>query len=134
VTYTELGVLGVLAVVVLDLIVLRTRLLRRRAFWAAYAIIVFFQLVTNGVLTGLGIVRYDGAAILGSSTPAQGAPPFLGDGRIAYAPLEDLLFGFALVMLTLVLWVWLGRRGVQRTPYAGPPRIRWPGAAKDSQD
>ena len=128
-TYTQLAVLGVVIVVLLDLVVVRTRLLRRRAFWTAYAIIVFFQLVTNATLTGLRIVRYDGAAIVGSSTPVDGPPPFLGDGRIAYAPFEDLLFGFALVVLTLVLWVRLGRRGVQRTPYSGPPRISWPGAA-----
>ena len=126
-TYTQLAVLGVVVVVVLDLAVLRTRLLRRRVFWTSYAIVVFFQLVTNGVLTGLRIVRYDGAAIVGSSTPVDAAPPFLGDGRIAFAPFEDLLFGFALVLLTQCLWVWLGRRGVQRTPYAGPPRVRMPG-------
>ena len=113
--------LGVLVVVVLDLAVFRTRLLARRVFWASYAIIVSFQLLTNGVLTGFRIVRYDGGAIVGSSTPVEGPPPFLGDGRIAFAPFEDLLFGFALVVLTLVLWVWWGRRGVQRTPYAGPP-------------
>lgn len=127
-TYTQLALLGVAGVVVLDLLVLRTRLLTRRAFWTAYAIVVGFQLLTNGVLTGLRIVRYDGAAIIGTSTPADAPPPFLGDGRIAYAPVEDLLFGFALVVLTLVLWVWLGRRGVQRTPYAGPPRTRLPGS------
>ena len=126
-TYTQLAVLGVVAVAVLDLAVLRTRLLRRRVFWTSYAIVVFFQLVTNGVLTGLRIVRYDGDAIVGSSTPVDAAPPFLGDGRIAFAPFEDLLFGFALVLLTQCLWVWLGRRGVQRTPYAGPPRVRMPG-------
>ena len=128
-TYTQQAVLGVVVVVLLDLDVVRTRLLRRRAFWTAYAIIVFFQLVTNATLTGLRIVRYDGAAIVGSSTPADAPPPFLGDGRIAYAPFEDLLFGFALVVLTLVLWVRLGRRGVQRTPYSGPPRMSWPGSA-----
>ena len=130
-TYTQLAVLGVVLVVLLDLLVVRTRLLRRRVFWTAYAILLFFQLVTNGILTGLRIVRYDGAAIVGSSTPADGPPPFLGDGRIAFAPFEDLLFGFALVVLTQVLWVWLGRRGVQRTPYAGPPRLPMPGAADD---
>jgi len=127
VTYTQLAVLGVVVVAALDLAVFRTRLLRRRVFWTSYAIVVFFQLVTNGILTGLRIVRYDGDAIVGSSTPVDVAPPFLGDGRIAFAPFEDLLFGFALVLLTQVLWVWLGRRGVQRTPYAGPPRVRMPG-------
>ena len=133
-TYTQLAVLGVVVVVLLDLVVVRTRLLRRRVFWTAYAIIAFFQLVTNGILTGLRIVRYDGSAIVGSSTPVDSPPPFLGDGRIAYAPFEDLLFGFALVVLTLVLWVRLGRAGVQRTPYAGPPRVRFPGAAEDPRD
>ncbi len=130
-TYTQLAVLGVVLVVLLDLLVIRTRLLRRRVFWTAYAIVLFFQLVTNGILTGLRIVRYDGAAIVGSSTPVDGPPAFLGDGRIAFAPFEDLLFGFALVVLTQVLWVWLGRRGLQRAPYAGPPRVPVPGAADD---
>lgn len=127
-SYTELALLGVVVVVVLDLVVARTRLLRRRIFWVSYAIVLFFQLVTNGLLTGLGIVRYDGAAIVGSSTPVDAAPPFLGDGRIAFAPVEDLLFGFALVVLTQVIWVWLGRHDLERTPYSGPPRIRVPGA------
>jgi hypothetical protein len=114
--------------------VLRTRLLGRRAFWTAYAIVLFFQLVTNGILTGLRVVRYDGDAILGSSTPTDGPPPFIGDGRVAFAPVEDVLFGFALVVLTQVLWVWLGRRGVQRTPYAGPPKTHVPGAVDDPRD
>jgi lycopene cyclase domain-containing protein len=120
-TYTQLALAGVAATVVLDLVVLRTRLLTRKAFWTAYAIVVFFQLVTNGVYTGLRIVRYDGDAVIGGSQPV-----FLGDGRIAFAPVEDLLFGFALVVSSMALWVWWGRRGLQRTPWAGPPRW-WPG-------
>ena len=104
-TYTIAALLGVAAAVAVDLLVLRTRLLTRAVFWATYPIIIAFQLLSNGILTGRGIVRYDPAAIIG--------------WRIAYAPVEDLLFGFALVLLTLSLWVWLGRRGVQRTPAAG---------------
>lgn len=122
-TYTQLAVLAVVVVPVLDLAVLRTGLLRRRVFWVSYAILLGFQLLTNGVLTVTGTVQYDGAAILGPSSPLDGPPPFLGDGRIAYAPVEDLLFGFALVLLTQALWVWWGRRGLQRTPFAGPARI-----------
>lgn len=108
-SYTALAVLGVAAAVAVDLALLRTRLLRRRVFWTAYAIVVFFQVLANGWLTGRRIVVYDGAAIVGS-----GQVVFLGDGRLAWAPVEDLLFGFALVVLTLDLWVWWGRRGVQR--------------------
>jgi lycopene cyclase domain-containing protein len=99
-SYTALAVLGVLGAVALDLLVLRTRLLTRKIFWVSYAIIVFFQLGTNGILTGRDIVTYDPDTILGL--------------RIVYAPVEDLLFGFSLVVQTLAWWVWWGRRGVQR--------------------
>lgn len=95
-TYTQAALVGVAAAVLLDTIVLRTRLLGRRAFWTAYAIVVGFQLVTNGVLTCRDIVRYDESKILGL--------------RVGCAPVEDLLFGFALVTSTLSAWVWWGRR------------------------
>lgn len=95
-TYTVLAVIGVAAAVVVDAFVLRTMLLRRKAFWASYAIMLFFQLITNGVLTGIPIVRYDPQTIIG--------------WRIAFAPIEDLLFGFALVVVTLSTWVRLGVR------------------------
>jgi hypothetical protein len=32
--------------------------------------------------------------------------------RIASAPVEDLLFGFALVLSTLAFWVFWGRKGI----------------------
>jgi lycopene cyclase domain-containing protein len=96
VSYTALAFVGVAVAVVLDLVVLRARLLTRKAFWVAYAIIIFFQLVTNGLLTGLRIVTYSPDEIIGV--------------RLAYAPVEDLLFGFALVTQTLAWWVWWGRR------------------------
>jgi hypothetical protein len=120
-TYTQLGVVAVLLAVALDVWAFRTALVRRRVFWASYAIIVFFQLVTNGMFTGFGIVRYDGDAIIGGSSPEGGVPSFIGDGRLVFAPVEDLLFGFALVLLSLSLWVFWGRRGIDRTPKAGPP-------------
>ncbi len=104
-TYTQAALLGVVLTVVLDLYVLRTRLLTRRAFWVAYAIVVFFQLVTNGILTGREIVTYDPAVVVGGDEPR-----LLGGGRLGYAPVEDLLFGFALVVQTMAWWVWWGRR------------------------
>ncbi|MEI6361007.1 MAG: lycopene cyclase domain-containing protein [Actinomycetes bacterium] len=120
-TYTQLGFMAVVAMVVVDLSVLRTRLVRRRVFWTSYAIILFFQLLTNGMFTGFGIVKYHDEAIIGGTSPATGPPAFLGDGRIAFAPVEDLLFGFALVLMSLSLWIFWGRRGLDRTPHAGPP-------------
>jgi hypothetical protein len=138
VTYTQIGILAVAVALVADLVVFRTRLVTRKGFWLPYAIIVFFQLVTNGVLTGFMIVRYNGSAIIGGPH-STGTPPFIGDGRLVYAPVEDLMFGFAMVLGVLVLWIWLGRRGVQPTPYAGPPPRWWPksgvfGRAESSGD
>ena len=121
-TYTQLAVLGVGLAVALDLVILRTRLLTRRSFWVSYAIIVFFQLLSNGLLTGSSIVQYSGDDIIGSNDVT-----FIGDGRLAYAPVEDLLFGFSVVVQSLAWWVWWGRRGVQYEPTAGPPRWRRPG-------
>ena len=81
---------AVIVAVVVDLLVLRTGLLRTKAFWATEAIVVFFQFIVNGVLTGLGIVQYDPRVIIGL--------------RLAYAPVEDLGFGFAMVTTTIALW------------------------------
>ena len=102
--YTLSAALGVVAAGVLDLVLLRTRLLRRKAFWTAYAIVLFFQLIVNGLLTGLKIVRYDPTTVIG--------------WRIAYAPVEDIAFGFAMALATLSLWVWLGRRAARTTSHA----------------
>ena len=95
-TYTVSAALGVVAALALDLVLLRTRLLGRLVFWATYPIVFAFQLASNGVLTGRGVVRYAPDAILGV--------------RLVYAPVEDLAFGFALVLSSLSVWVWLGRR------------------------
>ena len=95
-SYSVLAVVAVVAVLVVDLAVYRTRMVTRKAFWTAYAIIISFQLLMNGVLTGLDVVVYDERAIWGP--------------RIAYAPVEDLLFGFAMVTLTLASWAAVNRR------------------------
>ena len=98
-SYTQIALCAVAASVLLDLFALRTRLLTHKAFWASYAIIVGFQLLTNWWLTSRNIVMYDRHQILGP--------------RIASAPLEDLAFGFSLVLGVLALWVYWGRRGIE---------------------
>ncbi len=115
-TYPQLAVLGVVVVVLLDLVVLRVGLLRRALFWTAYAIMAFFQLLTNGWLTGREIVTYNP-----ETTLTSGQVVLLGDWRIAYAPVEDIMFGFAMIVLTVDLWVVWGRRGIDLEPYADGP-------------
>lgn len=99
-THTTLSLLFVAWTLLLDLVILRTRVLTRKSYWTAYAIVLFFQLVTNEWLTGRGVVVYGEDAIVGL--------------RIGSAPIEDFVYGFALVTQSMVWWVWWGRRGVQR--------------------
>lgn len=96
--YTEIAVVAVFAAVILDLHLLRTNLLRKKVFWTSYSIILPFQLFTNWWLTSRNIVMYSDDAIIGF--------------RIASAPVEDLLFGFALVLSTMAFWVFWGRHGI----------------------
>jgi len=132
-TYTQLAVIGLLGAVLYDMAILRTAVLGRRAFWVAYAIMVTFQLLSNGVLTGLRVVRYSADSVAGVGSLGPGTPPFIGSGRIFFAPVEDLVFGFSLIVFTLATWVWLGRRGLQPRPLAGPPRWRDPASAPDGR-
>lgn len=98
-TYTELVLLAIIFTIINDLFILRTRLLTRKVFWTSYAIIIFFQLITNGWLTYNEIVIY--------------SEDFITGLRIVFAPVEDLGFGFALVTNVMALWVIWGRRGVR---------------------
>src|SRR2546425_11599725 len=77
-------------VVVVDLWVARTRVLADRHMPAVGALLLFFMLVANGWLTARPIVTYDDR--------------FRALPRLGTMPLEDLLYGFALVVLTLICW------------------------------
>lgn len=106
-SYTVAAVLGLAGALLLDLAVLRTRLVLRGVFWATYPLLFVFQLLFNGLLTGRGVVHYDPAVILGP--------------RLAFAPVEDLVFGFALILTTLAFWIfWEGRASGERPPRRRP--------------
>ena len=98
--YTGIAITVFLFSILFDLYILKSRLLTRAVFWTSYAIIVFFQLITNWWLTSREIVMYDPDAIIGL--------------RIASAPVEDLFFGFALVLSVTSLWIYWGKKGVQK--------------------
>jgi len=98
--YSDIAIAAFATAVMVDLFLFRNSMLTRTAFWTSYAIILPFQLLTNWWLTSRNIVMYNPSAIIGI--------------RICSAPLEDLLFGFALVLSVMGMWEFWGRRGVQR--------------------
>ncbi len=98
--YTDIAVTAFLFSIIFDLYIIKSRLLTRAVFWTSYSIILFFQLITNWWLTSREIVMYDPDAIIGI--------------RIASAPAEDLFFGFALVLSVMSLWIYWGKKGIQK--------------------
>ena len=90
-TYTQIAIFAVLFAISFDLYLFNTQLLKRKVFWTSYAIILGFQLLTNWWLTSRNIVMYRPESIIGL--------------RIASAPIEDLFFGFALVLGVLINWI-----------------------------
>jgi len=99
-TYSQIAIAAAIIAIIIDLTVSSQPLLKRCAFWASYAIILPFQLLTNWWLTSRNIVMYSPDAIFGL--------------RIASAPAEDLLCGFALILGVMGIWEYLGRRGISR--------------------
>jgi len=91
--YTIWSIAAVAAVLAAERWWFRTGLLRRRSFWVTIAIVAFFQVLVDGWLTKLSapIVLY--------------RPSATSQWRFPWdVPVEDFLFGFALVTLVLVRW------------------------------
>lgn len=94
--YSDIALDAVLVAVILDLFVMRSQIITRGLFWLTYGLILPFQLMTNWWLTAKEIVMYSPSQIIGR--------------RVAGAPIEDLLFGFSLIVLTLSLWDFYSRK------------------------
>ncbi len=91
--YTAPAVLSVAVVCAMELAVLHTGLFRRRAYWVSMLIVLGFQIPVDGWLTKLSapIVIYDNHQTSGLRFPFD-------------IPVEDFLFGFAMVTAVLLLW------------------------------
>jgi lycopene cyclase domain-containing protein len=91
--YTAPAVLAVLSVCALEFAALRTGLFRRPAYWISMLIVIGFQILVDGWLTkrSAPIVVYDDRQTAGIRFPFD-------------IPVEDFLFGFALVTAVLLLW------------------------------
>jgi lycopene cyclase domain-containing protein len=91
--YTLPAVIAVMAVSAWEFGVLRTGLLRRPAYWISMLIVIGFQILVDGWLTKLSapIVVYEERHTSGIRFPWD-------------IPVEDFLFGWAMVTAVLLLW------------------------------
>jgi lycopene cyclase domain-containing protein len=95
-SYTQITVYALILTIFFDMFVTKNSLLSTIRFWLSYAIIVPFQLITNWWLTSREIVTYNPDAIIGL--------------RVAGAPVEDLIFGFAMILAVMSMWEMLLKR------------------------
>ena len=93
--YTILSLLSVLLTAVLDR-TLRTGVLRKAHFWVFMGVMFGFMLIANGYLTWRPIVLYGERFSLGL--------------RLVTIPVEDFLFGFSLVGMSVILWEYFKRK------------------------
>ncbi len=101
--YTWASILAALVVIGIEVFWLKTGIFRKITFWISYAIILFFQVLVDGWLTKLSapIVIYTRDENSGIRFPWD-------------IPVEDYFFGFALIVLTIILWERAGGRGPDR--------------------
>ena len=91
--YTLPAVVALIAVIALELAVLRTGLFRKVEYWISMGIVVAFQVIVDGWLTKLSapIVIYNEQHTSGLRFPWD-------------IPVEDFVFGWAMVTAVLLLW------------------------------
>ncbi|WP_454293696.1 lycopene cyclase domain-containing protein [Salana multivorans] len=109
--YTALTLVGIVAVVALELLWARTGIFRSGRYWVSIAIMVFFQIWVDGWLTKLSapIVIYAPEQFAGIRFPWD-------------IPIEDFGFGFVMLTLTIICWIRLAPAGPdRRSRTAGPP-------------
>lgn len=109
--YTLAALAAAAGVVVLEVAWLRTGIFRRWSYWVTLAIVFAFQVPVDGWLTKLSapVVIYRPSQFSGVRIPLS-------------IPVEDFLYGFALVTLAIVLWERLGPREGHRGQGQGRPR------------
>ena len=95
-SYTQITVYALILTIFFDMFITKNSLLSTIRFWLSYTIIFPFQLITNWWLTSREIVVYNPDAIIGL--------------LLAGAPIEDLIFGFAMILAVMSMWETLLKR------------------------
>lgn len=107
-TYTAIVLLASFVALLLDIFILRTRILFTRRYAMFMGVMLVFFFIVNGILTALPVVTYAPSAIMGH--------------RIFTIPIEDIAYLFALLTPTIALYEYLsGRR--RRREVTTPPEI-----------
>jgi len=94
--YTALAIASVIMTLAIDRAA-GAGVFRRKEFYLFLLAMAFFKFLVNGFLTGRQIVLYN--------------PEFFSGFRLGSIPVEDFLFGFSMVSLTIIFWESFKKRG-----------------------
>lgn len=83
-TYVIMGLPFIAAVLILDLVIFKTKVILTKEGWIVMAIMLILTAFFDQILAGLTIVKYDDAKTLGL--------------KLGYAPIEDFMYTFAAVI------------------------------------
>ncbi|MCX5894932.1 MAG: lycopene cyclase domain-containing protein [Proteobacteria bacterium] len=86
--YTLLAIVSVFMTIFLDYMS-GIRVLRKNVYYIFFSVIICFKFLVNGYLTKY-IVMYD--------------PQFFMGLRLGTIPLEDFLFGFSMITMSIIFW------------------------------
>lgn len=91
--YTVGSITAALLAIYLEFRLDKGRLYRELSFWISLAIIFFFQILVDGYLTKLSspVVIYSSRHFSGFRFPFS-------------IPIEDFIYGFAMIQLTMTIW------------------------------
>jgi lycopene cyclase domain-containing protein len=91
--YTVGSILAALFAIFLEFRLDKGKLYRELSFWISLAIIFFFQILVDGYLTKLSspVVVYSNHHFSGFRFPFS-------------IPIEDFIYGFAMIQLTMTIW------------------------------
>ena len=95
-SYTIPAVISAIVTLLLDLFILRTRVVMTRHFARFIGFMTIGFLICNGVLTAVPVVTYNPSDMLGF--------------RFFTIPAEDFVYGFSLVTSTISIYEFINRK------------------------
>ncbi len=93
--YTILAVLSIIIAILVDLL-FKTKLFVNKKFWIFWCVMFVLIFIVNGYLTWRPIVIYGEGFYLGI--------------RLFTIPIEDFMYGFALITMNISIWEFFSRK------------------------
>ncbi|MGB9591460.1 MAG: lycopene cyclase domain-containing protein [Candidatus Kryptoniota bacterium] len=95
-SYTISALISAIVTLLLDLVILRTRVVMTRHFARFIGFMSIGFMICNGVLTAVPVVTYNSSDMLGF--------------RFFTIPVEDFVYGFSLVTSTISIYEFLNKK------------------------